>query len=247
MRRALICQPVRKPIRTLPAVCVAASLALLSPVAAASPFALPAHSSFAVGADEAPSDEEAPPEDPAVAEAKAEYKAGGDAYALGNYETAIGHFERAYELSGEPALLFNLGQAYTRWYDIDNDVEHLKKARRLYENYDLNLDATTLDEGARAEARADAQHRIREVDRRIAAHEARAGAQTGEVDGGEGKPVTKKAWFWLAVLGGAAVVAGGVTAAVLLSNRSQTLEPELGIIGPSAGLGLGPGGLSLRF
>ena len=239
-------------LRIVPALLVAASLALLPPVAAASPFALPALSTAqgeveGEDEDEAPDGEEAPAEDPTVAEAKAEYKAGSDAYALGNYEAAVGHFERAYELSGEPALLFNLGQAYTRWYDIDNDVEHLKKARRLYENYDLNLDATNLDDQSRAEARADAQHRIREVDRRIADHERNFPSNSQEEDTGEKKPLAKKAWFWIAVLGGAAV-AGGVATAVILTTRPAPLEPELGIIGNnSGGLGLGPGGLSLRF
>lgn len=234
-------------LRITPALLVAASLALLPPVAAASPFALPALSAVhGEGEDDAPEGEEAPAEDPTVTEARAEYKAGSDAYALGNYEAAVGHFERAYELSGEPALLFNLGQAYTRWYDIDNDVEHLKKARRLYENYDLNLDATNLDDQSRAEARADAQHRIREVDRRIAAHEKNFPTNQEE-DTGEKKPLAKKAWFWIAVLGGAAV-AGGVATAVILTTRPAPLEPELGIIGNSSGgLGLGPGGLSLRF
>jgi hypothetical protein len=186
--------------------------------------------------------------DPTVVEAKAEYRAGSDAYALGNYEEAVLHFERAYELSQQPALLFNLGQSYTRWYDISNDVEHLKKARRLYENYVLNVGATNLDEQGQADARADAQRRITEVDRLIAKHQDATTGPVGE-DDKSNKPVHKKAWFWVAIIGGAAVI-GGVAAAVVVTTRPKGFEPELGIIGSSPSAGRSPlegGGLTLRF
>jgi tetratricopeptide (TPR) repeat protein len=178
--------------------------------------------------------------------AKAEYRKGSDAYALGNYEEAIEHFERAYQLSQEPALLFDIGQAYTRWYDLSNDVEQLKKARRMYENYVINLDATDLNEEERANARADAQRRIAEVDRRIADHrETGAPVDEGpEDDDTNKKPVHKKAWFWVAILGGIAVVTAGVTTGVVLGTRRNGFEPELGTIGGRMPQG---GGLTLRF
>lgn len=176
--------------------------------------------------------------------AKAEYKLASDAYALGNYEQAIGHFERAYELSQEPALLFDLGQAYTRWYDLSNDVEHLKKARRMYENYVINLDVTEMSDEDKAHARSDAQRRIAEVDRRIADH--RDSPAAGSEDEGERdakKPVHKKAWFWVALVGGVAVITAGVTTGVLLGTRRDGFQPELGTIGraPSGG------GFTVRF
>lgn len=213
-------------------------LVLLSPAAGASPFAV----SGDIGMSGGPADDDTEDEDPVIAEARAEYKSGSDAYALGNYEVAVKHFERAYELSQEPALLFNLGQSYTRWYDISNDVEHLKKARRLYENYVLNVGSTSLDEQGQADARADAQARIAEVDRRIAKHEEAAAAQNRGPDQPK-KPVHKKAWFWVVLIGGAAVV-GGAVAAVVITTRPDGFEPELGTLG---GRGLTPGGLSLRF
>jgi tetratricopeptide (TPR) repeat protein len=174
--------------------------------------------------------------------AKAEYKLASDAYALGNYERAIGHFERAYELSQEPALLFDLGQAYTRWYDLSNDVEHLKKARRMYENYVLNLDVTEMSDEDKAHARSDAQRRIAEVDRRIADHRDAPAGDEGD-EGDAKKPVHKKAWFWVAIVGGVAVITAGVTTGVLLGTRRDGFQPELGTIGraPSGG------GFTLRF
>ncbi len=182
--------------------------------------------------------------DPSVIEAKAEYRAGSDAYALGNYEEAVLHFERAYELSQEPALLFNLGQSYTRWYDISNDIEHLKKARRLYENYVLNVGATHLDEQGQADARADAQRRITEVDRLIAKHQDTTSGPIGEDGETSKKPVHKKAWFWVVIIGGAAVIGGAVAAGVITSGKRDSWTPELGTIGRSP---LESGGLTLRF
>lgn len=225
-------------MRRLIGIALALALALQPAVASASPFSISRTQALDSASSGGASETE--PVDPVVAEAQAEYAAGGDAYALGNYEQAVQHFERAYELSQEPALLFNLGQAYTRWYDISNDPEHLKKARRLYENYILNIADTGLDEEAQAQGSADAQRRITEVDRRLAQHE----EQAAEADNGRkrDKPVHKTAWFWVAVIGGAAVVAGGITAGVVLGNRNNEFQPELGTIGNQRG-----GGLTLRF
>jgi tetratricopeptide (TPR) repeat protein len=223
--------------RSLLAGVLALAIAGLPPVAHASPFAVPM-------IEAAPSaDEPAEPEDPVLAEAKEEYRAGSDAYALGNYEDAVAHFERAYELTHQPELLFNLGQSYTRWYDISNDLDHLEKARRLYENYVLNVGATDMDEEQQAQARADAQRRITEVDRRIAQHEDAIGSKPDSDDDKPKKPVHKKAWFWVTIVGGLAVI-GGVTAAVVLTTRKPGFEPELGTIG---GVPLEGGGLTLRF
>jgi tetratricopeptide (TPR) repeat protein len=228
-----------RPIHSLIASSLALSLTALPPIVRASPPSLV----NLVGEGE-------------DGEAKAAYRAGSDAYALGNYEEAVQQFERAFQLSQAPALLFNLGQAYTRWYDISNDVEHLKKARRLYENYVLSIGATDLDEEQQAQAQADAQRRITEVDRRIAAHE--EAASGGESDQSrQRKPVHKAPWFWLTIVGSLAVV-GGVTAAIVITRRPG-FEPELGTIGGLSGnlsgglaprdnrLSLGAGGLTLRF
>ncbi len=182
-----------------------------------------------------------------IEQAKAEYKLASDAYALGNYEEAIRHFEAAYKLSQEPALLFDLGQAYTRWYDLSNDLGHLEKARRMYENYVINLDATTLDDEEKAHARADAQKRIAEVDRRIADHEDRGNAGPADAGKGSDKPVHKKAWFWVAILGGLAVVGAGVATGVVLGTRRDAFEPELGTIGGQSPGGQSPGGWAIRF
>ena len=64
-------------------------------------------------------------EDEAQVEAKYEFQQGTEAYALGNYEKAVGHFERSFEVSHRSALLYNIGMSYSKWYDLSDDVTHL--------------------------------------------------------------------------------------------------------------------------
>jgi tetratricopeptide (TPR) repeat protein len=229
--------------RSLLPVVLMLAVALPAQLVRASPLGVPViHAQPESGDSE--TEDEFDENDPNVIEAKSEYRAGSDAYALGNYEEAVLHFERAYELSQEPALLFNLGQSYTRWYDISNDIEHLKKARRLYENYVLNVGATHLDEQGQADARADAQRRITEVDRLIAKHQDATNGPIGDDGDKSKKPVHKKAWFWVVIIGGAAVIGGAVAAGVITSGKPDTWTPELGTVGRSP---LESGGLTLRF
>jgi hypothetical protein len=96
-----------------------------------------------------------------------------------------------------------------------------------------------------AEAKADAERLIAEVDTQIEAHEARARAARRDRGGDrDGRPLVKKGWFWAVVIGGAAAVAGGVTAAVLLS-REDAFDPELGRV--AGGDALESGGFRVHF
>ena len=181
-------------------------------------------------------------DDPAL-----EYRLGEQAYALGNYEQAVRHFERSYQLSNFAELLYNLGKAYTQWYDLKNDLSLLRKAKRLFQNYTKRLtENPEMDQSQRAEAEA----QITRLDEQIAAEEARQTVPPPVVRTDPGldpapaqprpdhKPVYKRGWFW-GVLGGL-VVAGAVTAAIVLT-RKPGFEPELGSIGPNTS------GVALRF
>ena len=138
-------------------------------------------------------------------------------------------FEKSYELSASADLLFNLGQAYSRWYEIDPDIEHLRKARKLYQNYITRLEA---EGDLTNEVRAETEERIADVERQIDEHErARPRERPTTID----KPVYKKGWFW-GTIAGVVVVAGAVTTAVLLTrNRDQGFDPELGTIQGTGG------------
>ena len=203
-----------------------AAIILPPRIAAASPWSVPLRPALAD-----PSAED-------LAEAQREYQLGTQAYALGNYDQAVAHFERSYALSDRPELLFNIGQSYAQWYTLTGDPGQLRKARKLFQNYVKYLDASHDED---PEARADAQRRIDEIDAELAAVDAR-NAPPPVVDqpaepapqppptDKERKPVHRKGWFWGVVIGGVLLVAGGITVGVL-ATRPPAFEPELGIIG----------------
>ena len=213
--------------RRAPALVLALGGLVVAAPAAASPWSVPLR-----GAAASPTQAD-------LAEAQREYQLGTQAYALGNYDQAVAHFERSYALSDRPELLFNIGQSYAQWYTLSADLAHLRKARKLFENYLKYLDAAQEDD---PEARDDAVRRIAEIDAEIAAVEAR-GAGPGPVEvapepapapapapAPERRPIHRRGWFWGVVIGGAVLIAGGITAGVLAA-RPDPFEPELGIIG----------------
>ncbi|HEY0132644.1 MAG TPA: hypothetical protein VGB85_01155 [Nannocystis sp.] len=238
-----------------------ASLALLALAptgAAASPYRILAPAPAAgAGAPPvlpaSPSDSAAPTDSAAIAAATSptqplssdpalEYRRGEQAYALGNYEQAVRHFEHSYQLSNFADLLYNIGLAHAQWHGLDGDIGHLRKARRLFQNYIKRLaENPAMDQSQRAEAEA----QVAKIDEQISEHEAkqaavvpppvvepdRAPKPAPPVDVPERRPVHKRGWFW-GVIGGIVVI-GAVTAAVVLT-RKPGFEPELGTIGPTS-------------
>jgi tetratricopeptide (TPR) repeat protein len=61
-------------------------------------------------------------------QAKEHYEMANRFYDVGKYGDAINEYEQAYLLVEDPALLFNIGQAYRLW-------DHLEDAIRSYKNY----------------------------------------------------------------------------------------------------------------
>ncbi|MEZ4426771.1 MAG: tetratricopeptide repeat protein [Nannocystaceae bacterium] len=192
--------------------------------------------------------------------ARAAYQRGEEAYALGKFEEAVGHFEESYELSKHPELLFNIGQSYQRLYEISEDPKHLRHARTLFTNYIKFLEAAgELDD----KERADAEEHIAAIDETLAALAAATEPDEppdppddkvdeppddkvegpAEVDPApppgddtqQKKPVHKKGWFWATVVLGTLAVAGGIAAAVYFGTKSSAdiPDPELGTIGAS--------------
>ncbi|MCA9658846.1 MAG: hypothetical protein KC486_10900 [Myxococcales bacterium] len=199
--------------------------------------------------------------DDSLKAAQAAYEEGTQAYALGNFDQAVAAFERSYSLSGRPELLFNLGQSYAHWYTLSEDLGHLRKARALFDNYVKFLRESDPPD---QEAIDDAEARIAEVERLLAeAKEGPAPAPGPEPDPGPDpgidagtppaddappakRPLVRRGWFWGVVVGGALLVAGAVTAGVLLSRDNGTFEPELGTI-RGAALPTAQGPALLRF
>lgn len=140
------------------AVFVASVLAVRPAVAA--PVAAPA-------AAPAPAAEPAPAAgDDVESEAQRLFAKGAEAYNLGRFDVAIESFERAYELSQANPLLYNIAQAYTKLYDVELEVGHLRKAKMLFLNFAKLAEATGEDP-------RDARARVVKIDEQIAGHEAK--------------------------------------------------------------------------
>ncbi|MBK8260712.1 MAG: hypothetical protein IPK80_05170 [Nannocystis sp.] len=71
--------------------------------------------------------------------AEALYNAGEQAYWLGDFRLAVELFEAAYTRSGLPALLYNVGLATMRRYELTQDPEDLRRARAVLTNYAQEL------------------------------------------------------------------------------------------------------------
>lgn len=86
-----------------------------------------------------PEPEPEPEADATQQEAAALFREGSMFYELGQYEDAIGKFEAAWKLAPVPQLLFNLGQAHRRWFEVDPDIDHLRQAKTFFINYDKRM------------------------------------------------------------------------------------------------------------
>jgi len=74
-------------------------------------------------------------QDSSLAQAREYFQAGAQAYALGEYSTAIQAFEQAYQLVPRPAVLFSMAQAERKQYFLDHKPDHLRRAIELYKQY----------------------------------------------------------------------------------------------------------------
>jgi tetratricopeptide (TPR) repeat protein len=97
-----------------------------------------------------------------VSEARALFMAGRSAFAEGRYQAALDYFEKSYQLSGKPRLLYNIGQCHDR---LRNDT----KAIEALERY--------LEEAPEAENRRQVEARLEHLRAAVQAREARQGQQ----------------------------------------------------------------------
>lgn len=100
------------------------------------------------------------------------YDQGRKAYRLGDFETAVQKWERAYELSDRPLLLYNISLAYKGLHGITKDVADLRRARAVLDNF---IKLAEADPELEAD---DAPERLAELDAMIAEVERKASAST---------------------------------------------------------------------
>ncbi len=107
-----------------------------------------------------PSDEGPAPDAPpreltpeeAFEEAKALFQAGEKAFELAEFDAAIDKFKSAYELLRDAEspeydqilvqVVYNLAVVYERSYDVTPELERLRKARVMFQNYDKQISRT---------------------------------------------------------------------------------------------------------
>jgi tetratricopeptide (TPR) repeat protein len=142
------------------------------------------------------------------AEARSLFEAGRTAYDEGRYDNALRYFQQAYELSGRPELLFNVGSAADR---LRRDDEALA----AFEAY--------------LEARPGADNR-RAVEARIAVlreEVSEASAETDSVPSSTATTSGSGAAPWILVVGGGIVAAsGGVLLGLAASDKAAVENAE---------------------
>src|SRR5262245_17461165 len=88
---------------------------------------------------------------------RALFDEGDRLYASGQYLAAAEAFEKSYTISGVSVLLWNIGSAWFKQYQIDGNREHLKRARSLFANYALGRSMSSSE-------RTVADQRMHEID-----------------------------------------------------------------------------------
>jgi tetratricopeptide (TPR) repeat protein len=101
------------------------------------------------------------------------YEQGRKAYRLGKFKEAIEAWERSFAASDNSLLLYNIALAYRELYGITSDVEDLKRARAVLDNF---IRVAETDPALKSEI-GDAQTRIAEIDAELAAALARRAAE----------------------------------------------------------------------
>ncbi|HXU69482.1 MAG TPA: tetratricopeptide repeat protein [Polyangia bacterium] len=157
-----------------------------------------------------------------VPAAREHYAKGKRLYDLGRFGDAAKEYEAAYQAKDDPALLFNLGQAHRLAHEYP-------QALLAYKAYLRNVPD--------APNRAEVEQRIAELQAQIDAQErarrgpppdltptpsARTPPSASALTASAPPPrtsIAKKPWFWVAVVGGAAVIATSVAVGVVYGRR----------------------------
>lgn len=106
------------------------------------------------------------------------YEEGRKAYRLGKFKEAVDAWERSFAASDNPLLLYNISLAYRGLYGITGDIEDLKRARAVLDNF---IRVAEADPALQSEI-GDAQTRIAEIDKELEAALAKQAAEKAVPD-----------------------------------------------------------------
>lgn len=198
--------------------------------AALSTFVLAPHGVRAQEAAATPADRDA--------EARALYQAGRASYDAGRYQDALSYFQRSYELSGRPQLLYNIAQAADRQRmdvttlaalraylkalpDAANRVEVQNRIRAIEAAMAVDDDAAAADGPAKADEPETGDDTQPATTAAPAAALAPDQAASGDADGG----LLSKWWFWA---GAGVLTAGAVGVAIAASGGDSEPRAPIG-------------------
>lgn len=173
----------------------------------------------------------------ARAKAKLHIKKARAAYQAGDYDQAVAEYEVAYKLLPLDDILFNEGQilrvkddkpaaleAYRRYLEAAPDGAHAEEAR----GYVQELASATAPPDKPA-PRIDENTEKRAVEQAAPAAPAPVAAVVVHKRPSERSSLIRKWWFWTAIVGGAAILAG-VTAGAVLGAQQSDPVPTVGVL-----------------
>jgi len=169
------------------------------------------------------------------AKARALFKEGQTAYDVGQFTRALELYTQAYQVKPLPGFLFNIGQCHRQ-------LGQYKEAGFFFGRFIDNSKPEAPNVELARELAMDMSRRQQQADEARAAEDKRNAEATAKRDAPlatslepqlnpsqlpppppppiDETPAYKRGWFWGVVIGGAALIAGGVTAAVL-ANQPQ--------------------------
>jgi tetratricopeptide (TPR) repeat protein len=152
-------------------------------------------------------------------QARAEFLAGREAFARGNYEEAARRFERAHELSGRPQLLYNIGTSYDRlhrWIQArDAFMSYLAEVPEAPERDEVRARLVVIEREIERERQLTEQARQRQV---VVLSVPRERVIVRPVPAGEALRPWRVAGY---VTGSLAVLAGATSATIALVTNAH--------------------------
>jgi hypothetical protein len=159
--------------------------------------------------------------DAADAEARSLFDAGSMAFSHGRYEEALERFERAYDLSGRPELLYNIAATHDRLRNDEAALEHFERFIADVPDTERSSEVEARIAVLRAQIeRASAP--TPEDTARVAPPEAAPEPTAAEEDDGS------TWWIWA---GAGVLVIGAAVVAVVLLSGGGTQDPIEGNVG----------------
>jgi hypothetical protein len=172
-------------------------------------------------------------------DAKAFYRRATAAFALHHYSDAASAYEKAFELTGDPAVLYNAAQSHRLAGNKERALDLYRSVIKLYggklpNQREIHEHIRRLEIAIEAERRATNSPPVvpgpttpPPVAEPPAAQPAPSLVveKPPEKPTPEKPPVTKRRWFWPVVGTGIAVVVAGVTVGIVLGT-SKTVSPQ---------------------